>query len=78
MGKYSQERMDIIKDFLEAFYEHYLRKPYISEIAAGTDLSKSTVHRYLTKMDEEGMLRYADCLLKRSPVPYSAVTARHN
>lgn len=58
MGKYSQERMDIIKNFSETFYEHYLRKPYISEIAAGTSLAKSTVHRYLTKMDEEGILRY--------------------
>lgn len=54
----SQERMDMIKDFSEKFYQRYYRKPYISEIAEGTNLSKSTVHRYLTAMNEEGMIQY--------------------
>lgn len=54
----SQERMDLIKDYSEKFYQRHYRKPYISEIAEGTNLSKSTVHRYLTAMNEEGMIQY--------------------
>ena len=54
----SPERMDQIKVFSEKFYQRYYRKPYISEIAEATNLSKSTVHRYLTAMDAEGMIQY--------------------
>ena len=41
----SPERMDQIKVFSEKFYQRYYRKPYISEIAEATNLSKSTVHK---------------------------------
>lgn len=54
----SRERMEQIKRFSERFYQKNYRKPHISEIAAGTGLSKSTVHRYLNFMDEEGMIEY--------------------
>ena len=58
MKSYSPERKELIKDFSEKFFERYYRRPYISEIAEATGLSKSTVHRYLNVMNEEGMLRY--------------------
>lgn len=58
MRHMSPERMEKIKRFSEQFYQERYRKPHISEIASGTGLSKSTVHRYLTFMDEEGMIEY--------------------
>ena len=46
------------KRFSECFYQEQYRKPHISEIASGTGLSKSTVHRYLKYMHEKGMIEY--------------------
>ena len=58
MRHMSRERMEQVKRFSEGFFQEHYRKPHISEIASGTGLSKSTVHRYLKYMDEEGMIEY--------------------
>lgn len=48
---------------LEQFIDHYMdvydRSPSTREIAAGTGRAVSTVHKYLSKMREDGVLDYS-------------------
>lgn len=48
---------------LEQFIDHYTdvydRSPSTREIAAGTGRAVSTVHKYLSKMREDGVLDYS-------------------
>ncbi len=48
----------IIIDFVNEFYDKYLRSPSLREIETETGLSRQTSMRYLKRMDEEGILRY--------------------
>lgn len=48
----------IIIDFVNEFYDKYLRSPSLREIETETGLSRQTSMRYLKRMDEEGILKY--------------------
>lgn len=58
MRSKNQELMCQMKEFAEQFYQKHLRSPYTSEIAEFFHIAKSTVHRYLVAMDENGMIHY--------------------
>lgn len=48
----------ILIDFVNEFYDKYLRSPSLREIETETGLSRQTSMRYLKRMDEEGILKY--------------------
>ncbi len=48
-----------IIEFIDAYYNDYFTVPTVREIAAGTGISVSTVHRCLNVMKENGELEYS-------------------
>ena len=54
----SEARMKQIIDFVDAYYTEHSASPTIREISEAINFSKSSVHYYLTAMDEKGMLGY--------------------
>ena len=48
-----------IMEFIDAYYNDYFTVPTVREIAAGTGISVSTVHRCLNAMKENGELEYS-------------------
>ena len=49
----------IIADYIDKYFCDNNEVPSVRDIAAGTDISISTVHRYLISMREEGALDYS-------------------
>ena len=56
----NQELMKQIVVFIDDFYKSHHRAPKLPEIAEHFHIVKSTVSRYLSEMDERGMIRYSD------------------
>ncbi len=52
------ELMQRIRDYAERFYLANGRSPSTSEIGAAVGVHKATVYRYLSEMNEKGLLRY--------------------
>ena len=52
------EFMTEIENFVNAFYMENHRSPSVREIAGGTTLQRSAVHKYLVAMNAEGRIRY--------------------
>ena len=52
------ELMNRIRDYAERFYIETGRSPSTSEIGAAVGVHKATVYRYLSEMNEKGLLRY--------------------
>ena len=52
------ELMKRIQDYAERFYLSNGRSPSTSEIGAAVGVHKATVYRYLSEMNENGLLRY--------------------
>ena len=52
------ELMNRIRDYAERFYLSNGRSPSTSEIGAAVGVHKATVYRYLSEMNEKGLLRY--------------------
>ena len=50
--------MQRIRDYAERFYLANGRSPSTSEIGAAVGVHKATVYRYLSEMNENGLLRY--------------------
>jgi repressor LexA len=50
--------MKRIQDYAERFYLSNGRSPSTSEIGAAVGVHKATVYRYLSEMNERGLLRY--------------------
>ena len=50
--------MQRIRDYAERFYLANGRSPSTSEIGAAVGVHKATVYRYLSEMNERGLLRY--------------------
>ena len=48
-----QANLDAIENFIDEYYEETGLSPEIAEIAEGTGISKSSVGRYLLKMEQE-------------------------
>ena len=58
MRQKNPEFMQEIETFVDQFYAKHHRSPSCREIAANTTLQRSAVQRYLTAMNELGMIRY--------------------
>ncbi len=58
MRSKDMELMQRIRDYAERFYLANGRSPSTSEIGAAVGVHKATVYRYLSEMNEKGLLRY--------------------
>ena len=56
MRTYREEVKSVIMNFVDKYYLDNGNSPSIREIADGINRAKSTVHDYITKMAEEGMI----------------------
>ena len=59
MKSIRSESKPIIVEFINAYYSKNFEIPSVREIAAGTGISVSTVHRCLSAMRENGELEYS-------------------
>ena len=59
MKSIRSESKPIIVEFINAYYSKNFEIPSVREIAAGTGISASTVHRCLSAMKESGELEYS-------------------
>ena len=59
MKSIRSESKPIIVEFINAYYSKNFEIPSVREIAAGTGISVSTVHRCLSAMKENGELEYS-------------------
>ena len=59
MKSIRNESKPIIVEFINAYYSKNFEIPSVREIAAGTGISVSTVHRCLSAMKENGELEYS-------------------
>ena len=59
MKSIRNESKPIIVQFIDEYYHKYFVIPSVREIASGTGISVSTVHRCLSAMKENGELEYS-------------------
>ena len=59
MKSIRNESKPVIVQFIDEYYHKYYEIPSVREIAAGTGISVSTVHRCLSAMKENGELEYS-------------------
>ncbi len=52
------EKMDRIIAYVDNYYRDNRRSPSMRQIASGTGMSRSAVHRYLLSMTEKGLIDY--------------------
>ena len=50
--------MKEIEDFVDEFYSKYHKSPSCREIAENTTLQRSAVQKYLTAMNDQGLIKY--------------------
>ena len=58
MNKWSLERAEAIRQFIDEYFMENRKSPTVRDIAAGTGISKTSVQRYLTDMKEHGEIEY--------------------
>lgn len=58
MDKWSPERSETIRKFIDTYFLENRKSPSVREIAAGTGILKTAVQRYLTDMKEHGEIEY--------------------
>lgn len=58
MRSKNSEIMSDIISFVDSYYISHYSSPSTRTIAAGVGISKATVHRYLTAMNDKGMISY--------------------
>ena len=58
MRQKNPKYMKEIEDFVDEYYTQYHKTPSCREIAENTTLQRSAVQRYLTAMNEQGMIQY--------------------
>ena len=59
MNKWSPERAETIRRFIDEYFIENHKSPSVREIAASTGISKTAVQRYLTDMKEQGEIEYS-------------------
>lgn len=59
MRKKDKAKKELIIQFANQFFDTNGIKPTVREIANGTGIAISTVHRYLTEMNEENVIVYS-------------------
>lgn len=58
MRKKDENRMQVIRDCIDSYYNAYGEIPTVRDISANTGIAVTTVHRYLTALKESGELEY--------------------
>ena len=58
MSRTADSKKQIILDFINEYYGSYSETPTVRDIAAGTGIAVTSVHRYLSAMKENGELEY--------------------
>ncbi len=58
MNKWSPQRAETIRRFIDEYFMENRKSPTVRDIAAGTGISKTAVQRYLTDMKEHGEIEY--------------------
>lgn len=58
MNKWSPERAEAIRQFIDEYFIENHKSPTVRDIASGTGISKTAVQRYLTDMKEHGEIEY--------------------
>ena len=58
MSRTTDSKKQIILDFINEYYGSYGETPTVRDIAAGTGIAVTSVHRYLSAMKEDGELEY--------------------
>ena len=58
MNKWSPERAEAIRQFIDEYFMENRKSPTVRDIATGTGISKTSVQRYLTDMKEHGEIEY--------------------
>ena len=56
MSRTTDSKKQIILDFINEYYGSYGETPTVRDIAAGTGIAVTSVHRYLSAMKEDGEL----------------------
>lgn len=74
MKSIRNESKPVIVQFIDEYYHKYYEIPSVREIAAGTGVSVSTVHRCLSAMKESGELEYSG----RRSVSTRRIEMEHN
>lgn len=59
MNKWSPERAETIRRFIDEYFIENHKSPSVREIAANTGISKTAVQRYLTGLREQGEIEYS-------------------
>ena len=58
MSRTTDSKKQIILDYINEYYGSYGETPTVRDIAAGTGIAVTSVHRYLSAMKENGELEY--------------------
>ena len=58
MRSKNQEISDAILKFVNKYYHDNRKAPTISEVADGVGVARSTTHRYMQDLSEDGLLDY--------------------
>ncbi len=58
MSRTTDSKKQIILNFINEHYGSYGETPTVRDIAAGTGIAVTSVHRYLSAMKEDGELEY--------------------
>ena len=58
MSRTADSKKQIILDYINEYYGSYGETPTVRDIAAGTGIAVTSVHRYLSAMKENGELEY--------------------
>ena len=58
MRKKDENRMQVIRDCIDSYYNAFGEIPTVRDISANTGIAVTTVHRYLTALKESGELEY--------------------
>ena len=58
MSRTADSKKQIILDYINEYYSSYGETPTVRDIAAGTGIAVTSVHRYLSAMKENGEVEY--------------------
>ena len=58
MRRKDENRMQVIRDCIDSYYNAFGEIPTVRDISANTGIAVTTVHRYLTALKESGELEY--------------------
>ena len=63
----NQEISDAILKFVNKYFHENRKAPTISEIADGVGVARSTTHRYMQDLSDNGLLDYSRGITRQAP-----------